>query len=451
MPNLNQIWQTLSRLGFLSLAILMFQTSPTQAQQAPLENYFQIRFFYPFPLELPEFYAGLIVDANIKFDLEPVQLNFKITNTGALRQQISLEASANFGYASLEFSGAPGSEITSRQYGLVLVGQYFAAAPTNPLEIQYFGGAGLTYVFQTESSSSGFTLNALDFSIKGNLAKTWRWTAGYGLSSVQISGLPFQDPNQNVRADVKGTVENLELGLTGNLAIRPINTEFGLKLDASYKLSPQDTLAFNASWNSRPTDDERITFTTLRLEPSTLSFSVGRGSQSILNWGLGIEYPIDPKTNLSASYEGFLGDAPEHDFGLQVSYREKLWNARGSSALSVFYDPSKGLWFGRINLRVNGSYRVAPWMINLRGGIDIRADRFAANLGGSLNFTQDAWNATLELSFNYQQNLTGNANLQVLYALSNSISLNASANYSRTISPLNAEQFGFGLGMRFNF
>jgi hypothetical protein len=447
----------IARVWWLVFALITGFSSFVSAQTTPApSNFFQIRFFYPFPTETGEFTSAITLDAAFKQQFEDFTLAFKLTDFNLVRQKASLEASGNFGFASLEFTGGTGSELGSRKNSLLLVGAFLLPKPSEG--IQYFSDTTLVYYLESDSSAqSGYTVNSFDASVKGNFATNWRWSAGYALSSVFVPVINNSNLSQSLKAEVRGKLDVLDLSFGSSVRFQEGGPRYDIRLEGKYPFLETETLSAQVMWNSSNGDSESLSLASTRFDPLTVSLSLSRGSTAGISLALTGDYELDAKTNLSANYGISFGTSPDHDFGLQFSYREKQWNARAQSSLNFSFDVDKQLWFGRFGIRLQGTYKVAPFNFSTRINLDLRPNQktFEINATGSLSssasYSSDPWTISLDLGLIYNRDLSGTISTSVLYRILPNLSLNFSGNYRRTLSPAVIEQLSFGFGIRYLF
>ncbi len=446
-----------ARVWWLVFAIAICCSSFAKAQSTPaLSNFFQIRFFYPFPIETEEFTSAITLDAAFKQQFDDFSVAIKLTDFNLIRQKASLEASGNFGFASLEFTGGTGSELGSRKNSLLVVGAFLLPKPSEG--IQYFSDTTLVYFLESDSSTqSGYTVNAADLSVKGNLATNWRWSAGYALSSVFVPVINNQNLSQTLKAEVRGKLDVLDLSVGTSVRFQEGGPRYDLRLEGKYPILETETLSAQVTWNSSNADSENLTLASTRLDPLTLSFSVARGGGTAVSLALTSDYELDAKTTFGANYVISFGDTPDHDFGAQFSYREKQWNARAQTSLNLSFDSNNQLWLGRFAFRLQGTYKVAPFNFSARANLNLQPNpktfdpEASGAFSASASYSSDPWTISLDLGFVYYRGLSGTASTSVLYRILPDLSLNLSGNYRRTLSPVINEQFSFGLGIRYVF
>ena len=197
---------------------------------------------------------------------------------------------------------------------------------------------------------------------------------------------------------------------------------------------------------------------TVRLEPLTLSANVGR-TPGFYSWGLGLDYPLSEQLSLTSSYDGSLSESvdalsQDHSLNFGATYRAKKWRLGGALGASLSND--SGDWQARYNLKANGSYKIAPLDLSARVSFALRPVKGELKLSGSvlgsLNFDGGPLKTVLELGFTFKNLFTGSASLSVLYAVTESVSLNASSQYSRALFGADPQdRLSVGLGLRFSF
>ncbi len=447
----------IARVWWLVFAIATCFSSFAVAQTTPApSNFFQIRFFYPFPIETGEFTSAITLEAAFKQQFEDFSFTFKLTDFNLVRQKASLEASGNFGFASLEFTGGTGSELGSRKNSLLVVGAFLLPKPSEG--IQYFSDTTLVYYLESDSSAqSGYTVNSFDASLKGNFATNWRWSAGYALSSVFVPVSNNTNLSQTLKAEVRGKLDVVDLSFGTGVRFQEGGPRYDLKLEGKYPFLELETLSAQVAWNSSNGDSENLSLASTRFDPLTLSLSIARGSSTGVSLALTGDYELDQQTNFGANYAISFGDNPDHDFGAQFSYRNKQWNARAQTSLNISFDPDQQLWFGRLGVRLQGAYKVAPFNFSARVNFDLRPNQktFALEANGGLNvsasYSSDPWTISFDLGFVYYRGLSGTASTSVLYRILPNLSLNFSGSYRRTLSPVISEQLSFGIGIRYMF
>jgi hypothetical protein len=456
------------------VALLLVLIGIAQAQTSSPENYFQVRFFgyYPNSLANQNLLNQITVDTNLVWNipLDPnpsssraAKITFGIINSNLITQAIKLEGIADFGYALLQFDGGTGSELGARRNGLTSLLLYNIPRSNDPQAVQYLGGLGLTYLYQSDSGSNGYRLNYLDFSARGAIANAWTWNSGYGLSSTSLNSTAAGSTTHSGRLEVRGNVGPLDLASNTQLRVGDNNqtpsNSVDERVEVKYKITDLEDLTtilhYATQSETVAKDDETISFTTSRPKPFTLGGSIGRRSPNAITWGLNGVYQ-ENGWNIAIEYGGTGGDSAEHHGSFGVRYREKTWSLGSSLSTSANLDPSSSLWFGRAGWRLEGNTKLEMLTFTARGSLEYQA---------SLNSTSP-WSASVDLrasgnfnpirldlgvNFSYRQSMTGKANLQVLYNLLPNLSLNLTLDYQRTLTPITAEQYGLGLGLRFLF
>ena len=439
----------------LLIAVLLAFSSVSRAQSVPEQgNFFQIRFFYPFPTEAGNFTSAITLDAVFKQQFDQVGVAFKLTNTNLIRQRFSLEVSGGFGYTSLEFTGGLGSKVGSRKNNFLLVGAF---PIPKPLEgIQYLSDLTFVYYFETDSSfQSGYTVHSADASFKGLFDTNWRWSAGYALSSVEVPIINRTNLSQTLKAEIRGKLDPLALTFGSSVRFQEGGPRYDLRFEGTLPVLETETLTTQVTWNSSSGDSEILSLASTRFDPLSLSLSVSR-SANVFSLAFNGDYKVDDQTSLAANYGISFGDTPNHDFGAQFSYREKTWNARVQSSLNLSFDTTNQLWLGRFGFRVQGSYKVAPFNFSLRANLDLRpqAKTFEIEASGgmtaSASYSSEPWTISADLGFIFNRGFSGNASTQILYRILPQLSLNLSGVYSRVLSPVLSEQFSFGVGIRYS-
>jgi|GEM_PF-2606097 len=456
---------------------------PTQQNPAP-ENYVQLRYFYPPTLGTDDLLAGLTLDALLKPALEGVQLEFSVKDTNLYRQAANLNLSLESGYAALEYKGGPGSDPGARANSFSASGSYTLPKAG---EVSYLSDVSLSYSLDTDSGTVNHSgsQNA-DLSLRGQLAKDWRWSAGYSLSSGDnasddgAGGSFVSSSLQNAfRAEVRGKIlpnyPSLELAVGSNLRLNntsstgqpdKASTALDGKIELSSALTEQESgkLSFKlSSVDGKLKDDESLSVQTVRLEPLTLSANVGR-TPGFYSWGLGLDYPLGDALSLTSSYDGSLSESADalgqnllsqdHSLNFGATYRAKKWRLGGGLGASLNND--SGDWQASYTLKANGSYKIAPLDLSARVSFALRPVKGelkpSGSLSGSLNFDGGPLKAALELGFTYKNLFTGSASLSLLYAVTESLSLNASSQYSRALFGADPQdRLSIGLGLRFSF
>jgi hypothetical protein len=436
----------------LLIAVLLAFSSLSQAQSATESgNFFQIRFFYPFATN---FTSAITLDAVFKQQFDGFGVSFKLTDTNLIRQRFGLEVSGGFGYTSLEFTGGLGSEVGSRKNNLLLVGAF---PIPKPLEgIQYLSDLTFVYYFETDTSAqSGYTVHSVDASFKGNLDTDWHWSAGYALSSVEVPIINRTNLSQTLKAEIQAKLDPLALTFGSSVRFQEGGPRYDLRFEGVLPLLETETLTAQATWNSSNGDSETLSLASTRFDPLGLSLSVSRNN-NVFSLALNGDYKLDDQTSLAANYGISFGETPNHDFGAQFSYREKTWNARVQSSLNLNFDQNNQLWLGRFGIRIQGSYKVAPFNFSLRANLDLRpkAKTFEIEPSGGINasasYSSEPWTISADLGFVFNRGLSGTASTQILYRILPQLSLNLSGVYSRVLSPVFTEQFSFGLGIRYS-
>ena len=466
-------------VGLVTTAHSRAQNAPSTPQNPLLENYFQVRYFYPPPLGTNDSLAGLTLDALFKSALEGVQLEFSVKDTNLYRQVASLNVTLEAGYASLEYRGGPGSDPGSRANSFSASGSY---------TLPKTGDSALLSDVNTSYSldSDSGTLNRsnsqnADVSLRGQFAKEWRWSAGYSLSSSDnasddgAGSLYSSQSLQNafraeVRAKILPNYPSLELTVGTGLRLNTTlssgqpdkqSTALDGKIEVLSNLTDKESGRVSVKLSSvdgKLKDDESLSVQTTRLEPLTLSANVGR-TPGFYSWGLGADYPLDDKLSLTSSYDGSLSEASDtlsqdHRLSFGATYREKKW--RVTTGLGVGLTNDSDEWQTRYDLKLSGSYKIAPLDFSARASVALRPVKGelkpSGSLSGSLNFDGGPLKTSLELGFTYKNLLTGNASLSVLYALTERLSLNVSSRYSRALFGADPQdRFSIGLGLRFSF
>jgi len=466
-------------VGLLISASSRAQSAPPPPQTPPLENYVQMRYFYPPTLGTNDPLAGLTLDALYKSALEGVQLEFSVKNTNLYRQAANLNLSLESGYAALEYKGGPGSDPGARANSFSASGSYTLPKAG---EVSLLSDVSLSYSLDTDSGTvnrSG-SQNA-DLSVRGQLAKDWRWSAGYSLSSGDnasddgAGGSFVSSSLQNAfRAEVRGKIlpnyPSLELAVGGGLRLNDTSstgqgdkqsTALDGKVELSSNLSEQESgkVSFKlSSVDGKLKDDESLSVQTTRLEPLTLSANVGR-TPGFYSWGLGLDYPLDDALSLTSSYDGSLSDSADalsqdHSLNFGATYRAKKWRLGGGLGAGLNND--SGDWQASYTLKANGSYKIAPLDLSARASFALRPVKGelkpSGSVSGSVNFDGGPLKTALELGFTFKNLFTGSASLSVLYAVTESLSLNASSSYSRALFGADPQdRLSIGLGLRFSF
>ncbi len=469
----------LGMAGLLCVGLLVAAPSRAQNAPPPLENYLQLRYFYPPPLGTDDPLSGLTLDALYKPQLEGVQLEFSVKNTNLYRQAASLNLSLESGYAALEYKGGPGSDKGARANSFSASGSYSLPKAG---DVTYLSDVSLSYSLDTDSGglNRSDSQNA-DLSVRGQLAREWRWSAGYSLSSGDnasddgAGGVYSSQSLQNAfRAEVRGKIlpnyPSLELVVGTGLRLNNTSstgqpdkqsTALDGKIELSSNLTDKESgkLAFKlSSVDGKLKDDESLSIQTTRLEPLTLSANVGR-TPGFYSWGLGADYPLGDALSLTSSYDGSLSEgtdalSQDHSLSFGATYRQKKW--RVASTLGAGLSNDSGDWQASYSFKASGSYKIAPLDLSARASFSLRPVKGelkpSGSLSGSLNYDGGPLKAALELGFSYKNLFTGSTSLSLLYAVTESLSLNASSSYSRALFGTDPQdRLSIGLGLRFSF
>ncbi len=424
-------------MQWISLALLSVVVGLAYSQ----DNYFQVRYFYPYQLESDKLLAGLTIDATTSLQAGGSRMTLKLDSLNLVKQHIRLEATGSGNLVLFDYTNKPGRDLDNRKQSFTAVGNFRIPEGGNLLK-----ELGLTYVSEKESGTQGYHVQVINTHIKGNLASEWRWKLGYGLTSTSAANLSKQV--NTFKGEVKGKLESIDLGLSGNVRLENPETDFNVKLEASSPLSEAETLSSNFRYDSTSGDEEGLSFSTTRLEPLTLTFSLKRNSKSF-SWGVDGNYPVSELISLNTSYSGAVGTSTNQALGFSVRLREHLWSAQGQVDFDLTKDDKD--WEPSYNFKLNGTYRVEPWNVSGRANLKVQPERTTASLSTSASWVQMPWSILVDLEFTFLDELAGNADLQILYSLTKSLSLNVGGSYRRVLVPTLDQEFSAALGLRFGF
>ncbi len=425
------------KLKWILPALLSVLIGLTYAQ----DNYFQIRYFYPYQLESNKLLAGLVIDATTSLQAGNGRIAFKLDGLSLVRQRVRLEAIGSGNLVLFDYTNRPGRELDSHKQSFIAVGSFRIPEGGNFLK-----EIGVTYVSEKESGTQSYHVQVINTHIKGNLAPEWPWKLGYGLTSTNAANLSKQI--STFKGEIKGKFEFIDLGLSSDVRHESSETDFKVKLEANSFLSEVETLSGNFRYDSASGDEEGLSFSTTRLEPLALTFSLRRNPKSF-SWDADGNYPASELVLLTANYSGTVGTSTIQVLGFSVKLRESLWSAQGQMDFNLTKD-DKG-WEPSYDLKLNGAYRVESWNVSGRANLKVQPERTTASLSTSASWTQTPWNILVDLEFALLDELAGSADLQILYSLTDSLSLNIGGSYRRVLTPTSDQEFSAALGLRFGF
>jgi hypothetical protein len=440
-------WATTRALICFVMTLLGLNSGVAQAQssQIALQNFVQLRYFYP--AESPNFISGLTLDANLQFAIDPTtNLSFSIKNTTLVRQTAALEITADWGSAGVSVTGEPSA--TGARFGITGTAVYLFPRGETPSPLEVISAS----VFHEADSSSGsdfYTIDVASLQLSGNISGSWRWNGAYNFTSNVTS---TQNTVRHLGSvGISGRIDAFNIGLGGSLTADNGNTVYGGTLSAAWNITSNERLGFKVGVTSKPSDDQSLTFSTSSFAPVTLGLSIGRSSPGNFTAGANLEYLVSDQVTFNAEYAGAFGLAPTHSVsaGLAYSQRPLRTSINLSWSTEIVSNASN---FG---VGASASYKADAIQFGLRGSFALASTPTSSKTSGSLtaNLTWVAapFSIILETGLSFRNAISGTAQAQLLFDITQELALNGSVQYRRSLVAGGANSVAFGLGLRYRF
>jgi|GEM_PF-5599685 len=416
----------------LTLAIAALASANAHA-----DGYFQIRGFLPAPGVLTAF----TVDAAYRVTLGADSLDFKVSGLSLDRQSAAL----TYTTGRLVVLGQFDRSATLAGHSGLLLGVIQASfedplLQTLGLTVTNATGSGTGYAYATTSA---------DVNASGRFSDALAWTLSGG-GSLTTTGVT-DTTDLRARAELKAQVTpDVRVGggasvtharTAGPAVPATTTTRVTTFADASVTLTPTEKLNLSGSIDQAGSYALDASVDSSRFEPWTFTARTGL-SRDNLSYALSASRTPDP-LGVRVTYGGSSGATGTHNIDVEGQYQEGSFGAQlggGLTATSGLAVTSSRLSAGlsttsenlTTQIRANASLGAFP-AGSLSARVTLNADPARFDLGASLNLSSG--------------NLTGEVDAQLLYKLTDTIDLNASARYRP--GTLNAVQGGFGLRVRF--
>jgi hypothetical protein len=417
----------------------------TAAAQAGGENFVQVRYFYPSPLEYPEPIAGLALDAVYRYVGEGLHFGLRLTEVRLYSHSLALELGGDFGMASLAYTGGPGVVAGSRRHQLISAGAWLLSAPGDG-GVQPLRDATVGLALDLDDSPGAVSLIAVQAGVSGGLLDGVGWSAGYGYAQAASGGAG--DTGHTIAVGVDATFDPLSVGLRGGARFGAEDPFYEAELNPSLRVGDHETISARVRIDTAPADLQSLAVASTRFDPLTLSAVFGRTSSALI-WGAAGEYRFEEGWNAGLEYSGSSGESSAHAASAQIRYasREARLTVRGGVDLS----DESGIWEARLNVGLSGALRFGDLTGTLRFSLAHAPAMTTGALAATAQWRVDPVTLSLDAALNLRQELSGSVTLQALVDLTSELAFNATLRYRRVLTTLPGDEYSAGAGVRWRF